>query len=89
MKLKFTDPLRPQDLFLIADRTDSDDPLVKEGETFEVSAVRGRELLGSYHPRLQLAESKPPVVVTEKKEEPAKTGDGAGESDAKPDDTKA
>lgn len=55
MKLVFDDPLRPQDEFVINDRTDGGDPLVKEGETFEVDDDRGSYLLGVYFPRLKPA----------------------------------
>lgn len=53
MKLIFDDPLRPQDGFVINDRTDGGDFHVKEGETFEVDDERGRYLLGIYFPRLK------------------------------------
>ena len=75
MRLTFTDPHRPRDLFQINDRTDSKDPLVREGETFTVSDKRGRQLLAAYHPRLQLVEDEKPgtpanpiAAVVEKKQ---------------------
>ena len=53
MKLVFKDPARRQDQFVINARTDNGDPIVSEGETFEVDDATGRDLLANYFPRLQ------------------------------------
>lgn len=64
MKLIFDDPGRPQDEFVINDRTDSDNPIVKQGETFTVLADRGRFLIAHYFPRLKpVQEAKPKPVA--------------------------
>ena len=52
MKLIFKDPTRPQDRFVINGRLDGE-PLVNEGESFEVDDAVGRDLLAGYFPRLQ------------------------------------
>lgn len=84
MRLIFTDPRRPRDVFVIHDRTDSKDPTVREGESFTVSDKRGRELLAAYEPRLQAVEETPkakpgvkatPIVtVTAEKKQPERGG---------------
>lgn len=62
MRLIFTDPKRPQDMFVIGDRTDGD-PLVNEGETFSVPDDSARQLLAAYHPRIQPAAKRQRAVA--------------------------
>lgn len=60
MRLIFTDPERPpeehsDDLFVLTDRVDGGEPVVRNGEAFEVADDQGRFLLARYFPAIQPA----------------------------------
>ena len=85
MRLIFDDPLRPRDRFVIADRTDSKDPLVLNGETFKVPDAAGRNLLSHYYPRIKEAPPEPtrpgspanPIVTKLERAQPEKKSERA------------
>lgn len=73
MRLIFHDPARLKDTFVINERRDSKDSIVRNGDTFEVSDRYGTFLLSHYFPRITEA---PPEAVsspeTRKPEQQAK-----------------
>lgn len=76
MKLIYEVPGRPQDQLALqpGERKDSENPIVKSGETFDVSDKRGRELLAQLYPTV--SEPKPASeenpVKAARKRKPAK-----------------
>lgn len=55
MLLTFDDLERPDDLFVINDRTDGGSQIVRPGDTFEVADRRALRLLADHFPRLTAA----------------------------------